>query len=123
MRHRRVFGSRGIVAVGLLALAILISGSPWVRPPVASAHPFGNFTKNRCSRIEPGADQIQLRYVLDLAEIPAFQEMPRVDLDRDGNVSDSEHSASQTNKVDEIRNNLQLSVNGEAILLDRSPRS
>ncbi len=118
MRHRRIFGSRGLVAVGLLALAILISGSPWVRPPVASAHPLGNFTINRYSRIEPGADQIQLRSVLDLAEIPTFQEMSRVDLDRDGNVSDSEHFAYQTNKVDEIRNNLQLSVNGEAILLD-----
>ncbi len=118
MPHRRVFGSRGIVAVCLLALAILISGSPWVRPPVASAHPLSNFTINRYSRIEPGADQIQLRYVLDLAEIPTFQEMPRVDLDQDGNVSDSEHFAYQPNKVDEIRNNLQLSVNGEAILLD-----
>ena len=118
MRHRRILGSRGLVAVGLLALAILISGSPFARPTVASAHPLGNFTINRYSRIEPGVDQIQLRYVLDLAEIPTFQEMPRVDLDRDGNVSDSEHSAYQKNKIDEIQDNLQLSVNGEAILLD-----
>ncbi len=78
----------------------------------------GNFTINRYSRIEPGVDQIQIRYVLDLAEIPTFQEMSHVDLDRDGIVSDSEHSAYQTNKVDELRNNLRLSVNGEAILLD-----
>ena len=32
MRHRRILGSRGLVAVGLLALAILISGSPFARP-------------------------------------------------------------------------------------------
>ena len=118
MRHRRVFGSRGIVAVGLLALAILISASALSRPPVASAHPLGNFTINKYSRIEPGIDHISVRYVLDLAEIPTFQEMSRIDLDRDGRVSDSEHSTYKTNKADELRNNLQLSVNGEAVLLD-----
>ena len=118
MRHRRVFGSRGIVAVGLLALAIMISGSPLARPPVASAHPLGNFTINRYSRIEPGVDQIQLRYVLDLAEIPTFQEMSRVDLDRDGRVSESENTTYSANKAEELRRGLQLSVNGEVILLD-----
>ena len=118
MRHRRVFGSRGIVAVGLLTLMIVISGSPWARPPVVSAHPLGNFTINRYSRIEPGVDQIQLRYVLDLAEIPTFQEMPRVDLDRDGRISDTENTTYLVDKTEQLRRGLQLSVNGEAIPLD-----
>ena len=117
MRHRRVFGSRGIVTVGLLALAILISGSPWARPSVVSAHPLGNFTINRYSRIEPGIDQIHLRYVLDLAEIPTFQEMSRIDLDQDGRISDSEHSAYRTSKVHELRDNLHLSINAAPIRL------
>ncbi len=118
MRHRQSFGSRGLVAVGLLALAILIGGSPFARPTVASAHPLGNFTINRYSRIEPGVDQIQLRYVLDLAEIPTCQEMPRVDLDRDGRVSVSENTTYLVDKAEELGRGLRLTVNGEAILLD-----
>ena len=82
MKHRRVFGTRGIVAVGLLALAMLISGSPLARPPVASAHPLGNFTINRYSRIEPGVDQIQLQLVELLGvSVGCFKDLLHVSLD------------------------------------------
>jgi nickel/cobalt transporter (NicO) family protein len=42
-------------------------------PVAASAHPLGNFTVNRFSRIEVAGPRIYVRYVLDLAEIPTFQ--------------------------------------------------
>lgn len=42
-------------------------------PAAASAHPLGNFTVNRFSRIEVAGPRIYVRYVLDLAEIPTFQ--------------------------------------------------
>ena len=42
-------------------------------PVAASAHPLGNFTVNRFSRIEVSGSRIYVRYVLDLAEIPTFQ--------------------------------------------------
>jgi nickel/cobalt transporter (NicO) family protein len=44
-----------------------------VLPVPASAHPLGNFTVNRFSRIEVAGPRIYVRYVLDLAEIPTFQ--------------------------------------------------
>jgi nickel/cobalt exporter len=44
-----------------------------VFPVAASAHPLGNFTVNRFSRIEVVGPRIYVRYVLDLAEIPTFQ--------------------------------------------------
>ena len=53
-----------IVFVALAALAL---------PVVASAHPLGNFTVNRFSRIEVAGPRIYVHYVLDLAEIPTFQ--------------------------------------------------
>ena len=104
--------------MGLLALAILINASALARPPVASAHPLGNFTINRYSRIEPGVDQIRLRYVLDLAEIPTFQEMPKIDSDRDGKVSETENTTYLGDKAEQLKSGLQLSVNGNAVLLD-----
>ena len=42
-------------------------------PALASAHPLGNFTINRFSRIEVSGPRIYVRYVLDMAEIPTYQ--------------------------------------------------
>ncbi len=53
----------------LLSAALVVL----VLPVAASAHPLGNFTVNRFSRIEVAGPRIYVRYVLDLAEIPTFQ--------------------------------------------------
>jgi nickel/cobalt transporter (NicO) family protein len=42
-------------------------------PAAASAHPLGNFTINRFSRLEVRGDRLYVLYVLDMAEIPTFQ--------------------------------------------------
>jgi len=49
-------------------------------PAAASAHPLGNFTINRFSRIETRGDRVYVLYVLDMAEIPTFQ-AGRIDAD------------------------------------------
>ncbi|MEN3310745.1 MAG: nickel/cobalt transporter (NicO) family protein [Actinomycetota bacterium] len=55
-------------------LAFLSAGlAALVLPVAATAHPLGNFTVNRFSRIEVDGPRIYVRYVLDLAEIPTFQ--------------------------------------------------
>jgi nickel/cobalt exporter len=54
------------VLLALLAIAL-------ATPVVAAAHPLGNFTVNRFSRIEVSGHRLYVRYVLDLAEIPTFQ--------------------------------------------------
>jgi len=54
----------------LLGLALLL-----VPSAAASAHPLGNFTVNRYSRVEIGPEEVRLHYVLDLAEIPTLQEL------------------------------------------------
>jgi len=54
------------LVLGVAALALIV-------PTVASAHPLGNFTINRFSRIEVSGDRLYVLYVLDMAEIPTFQ--------------------------------------------------
>ncbi len=56
--------------VGLLAALTV--------PAAALAHPLGNFTVNRYSAVEASGDRVYVKYVLDLAEIPAYQEGDRV---------------------------------------------
>jgi nickel/cobalt exporter len=55
-----------------LALAVIAVGTlAW--PALAAAHPLGNFTINRFSRIEVSGPRLYVRYVLDMAEIPTYQ--------------------------------------------------
>jgi len=54
-------------------LLLLGVAAALLAPAAASAHPLGNFTVNRFSRVEVAGHRLYVRYVLDLAEIPAFQ--------------------------------------------------
>ena len=58
-----------LFAVAFLALAVTAS---------ANAHPLGNFTINRYSRVQPSGDRLYVLYVLDLAEIPTVQARPEL---------------------------------------------
>jgi ABC-type nickel/cobalt efflux system permease component RcnA len=60
----------------LLALVVVIGAL--ALPGLADAHPLGNFTVNRFSAIEASGDRVYVKYVLDLAEIPTYQEGDRV---------------------------------------------
>lgn len=87
------------VRIGLilsLALASLILGGP------ASAHPLGNFTVNLYSGLLVRPGELRVSYVMDMAEIPTYQEMPRIDADGDGSVSPSEGSAYASTKTEEL---------------------
>lgn len=60
-------------------LAALYAGLAFlVLPAIAQAHPLGNFTINHYSRIQPSGGRLYVLYVLDLAEIPTFQEKSAV---------------------------------------------
>jgi nickel/cobalt transporter (NicO) family protein len=63
-----------VLAVCLAALALSAS---------AAAHPLGNFTVNRFSRVEVSGHRLYVRYVLDLAEIPTFQARQAGSIDAD----------------------------------------
>jgi nickel/cobalt exporter len=55
-------------------LAFLVAAIAALALPLgADAHPLGNFTVNRFSRVEVAGSRVYVRYVLDLAEIPTFQ--------------------------------------------------
>src|SRR4030081_1104738 len=58
---------RGLLRLGVVVAAAVLA---FARP--AAAHPLGNFTVNHLSRITVDRESVRVRYVLDLAEIPAF---------------------------------------------------
>jgi len=96
----------------LFALAGVL-GSFAIFPAVVSAHPLGNFTVNHYSGIDVAGQQIRVHYVLDLAEIPAFQEKQRID----------RTPGYLAGKVALLAQNLSLSVDGSAERLQPSGRT
>ena len=52
---------------------LFVIAAALLAPAAASAHPLGNFTINRFSRVEVSGHRLYVRYVLDMAEIPTFQ--------------------------------------------------
>jgi len=58
------------LALATVAAAVLAG---LALPALASAHPLGNFTINRFSRIEVSGPRLYVLYVLDMAEIPTYQ--------------------------------------------------
>lgn len=55
----------------LIALLAFVAIASWTTD--ANAHPLGNFTVNHLTQISVADDAVQLRYILDIAEIPTFQ--------------------------------------------------
>jgi nickel/cobalt transporter (NicO) family protein len=58
-------------------LVLLLLTVAAILPTAASAHPLGNFTVNRHATVVLSGDRVYLRYALDLAEIPTYQEGKR----------------------------------------------
>ena len=57
-----------------LPLALILSAAP------SFAHPMGNFSINHYSKIKIHRGSIEIRYLIDMAEIPTFQEARQFDM-------------------------------------------
>ena len=58
--------------------------------PAAFAHPLGNFTINHYAGLRVSKAAISIDYVLDMAEIPAFQEITTFDANGNGQADSAE---------------------------------
>jgi hypothetical protein len=59
----------------------------------------GNFTVNHYSALTVGADQVRVLYVLDMAEIPTYQELGTIREDHSPDLSPAQRDAYLARKV------------------------
>jgi nickel/cobalt exporter len=109
MPRQMVSGHRWL---SCLVLALVVLG---LLPSEAEAHPLGNFTINHYSRLEFADEAAHITYVLDLAEIPTFQQKRLLDTNGDGNLSDAEAAAYLDAELPNLLEGLRLTV-GEEVL-------
>ena len=79
---------------------------------MALAHPLGNFTINHYAGITLTPEEVRLDVVIDMAEIPTFQERQRIDADGDGDVTEAETAAAAGPACEAQRGLLRLAVDG-----------
>jgi len=99
--------------VQLLAF-LLLAAAPLV------AHPMGNFSVNHYSKITLTRAQIELLYIIDMAEIPTFQELQAAGLKAD--PADPHISAYLRSKADEFWRGLMLKLDGQPVELECAER-
>lgn len=80
-----------------------------------SAHPLGNFSVNTFTRIEIENDRVRLKCVLDMAEIPAFQESQKIDTDKNGTLEEAELNNYLENLTPQFAGNLNLLIDGQSV--------
>lgn len=98
-----------LAAAGAIALAVLLPSRS------AIAHPLGNFSINQYAGIRIEGDGVVLRYFVDMAEIPTFQE-----IQESGIVTEPDDARVQNYvraKAEALKERLYLEVNGKRLTL------
>src|SRR5262245_15089879 len=103
---------RGVRRFKTLMLCILAAASICGLSSIASAHPLGNFTINHYARLAVSRNRLAINYVIDMAEIPAFQEIQLIDLDGDGAASDAELQSYALQAAKDYQSTAIVTVDG-----------
>ena len=99
--------SRRLLVLSTLGLLLV--------PSLGRAHPMGNFSVSHYSALRIGEETIELRHVLDMAEIPTFQEIQET-----GIVPEVGHSSLErylTRKAETLKEGLRLDIDGRRLEL------
>ena len=99
------------------SFAVAVFIGVFLAAPAASAHPLGNFTVNRFSRVVLLPNRVRVDYVIDMAEIPTFQEMPTIDTNGDASASSQELAAWATAKATTVVKHLDLRIDDASVIL------
>lgn len=82
-------------------------------PGTVAAHPMGNFSINHFSGIEVHPTLVRVLYVIDMAEIPTFQEMQEHNICTQ--LEEPELAVYRNQKIEELRQGLDLRLDGQSL--------
>jgi nickel/cobalt transporter (NicO) family protein len=85
--------------------------------PAAFAHPLGNFTVNQYAGLHVSRDGVTIDYVMDMAEIPAFQEIELLDANGNRLPDPAEAAGYHAVRCASLQPSLNLSVNNKGLRL------
>ncbi len=84
------------------------------------AHPMGNFSINHYSKVKIGPQSVEIRYLIDMAEIPTFQEIRQFDITP---VAYGPSASSYLDRQEQLLlQGLTLEIDGQAVQLEAVSR-
>ncbi|WP_218617319.1 hypothetical protein [Cryptosporangium aurantiacum] len=92
-----------------LGLVLVWSASP------AEAHPLGNFSVNQLESLTLSPERVDVRAVVDSAELPTLQEKPAVDRDGDGTPSAAERATYARTSCAALARDFRVRVDGTRV--------
>ena len=95
--------------------AVIATVAAMLLPCAAAAHPMGNFSINHYAAIAVTPARVELRYLIDMAEIPTFQEMHEHGFAAD--PADPRLASYLNAKCSALRDNLTLEADGKRLVL------
>jgi ABC-type nickel/cobalt efflux system permease component RcnA len=84
------------------------------------AHPMGNFSINHYSKIRIGQGSIEIRYLIDMAEIPTFQETRQFSIAPSPNDPGVSRYLDRQDQI--LKEGISLESDGQAVRLDTVSR-
>jgi ABC-type nickel/cobalt efflux system permease component RcnA len=98
------------------ALAALATIGLVFFPSALSAHPMGNFSISHYAGIRLEGDFVEIRYLIDMAEIPTFQEMRQTGIG--AQPEDPKVVAYLADRAETLKQGLVVTINGKVLALD-----
>jgi ABC-type nickel/cobalt efflux system permease component RcnA len=105
---------RGYAALLILLASLLFSGTR------AFAHPMGNFSVNHYAKIKLQQGSVEILYLIDLAEIPTYQEMREFSMTADPATPAAAHYLEEQEV--RLKNGLTLEQDGQPLELTAASR-
>jgi nickel/cobalt exporter len=84
-------------------------------PSALSAHPMGNFSISHYAGIQLEGDFVEIRYLIDMAEIPTFQEMQQMGIV--AQAEDPRVVAYIASRAETLKQGLVVTINGKVLAL------
>src|SRR5271168_3954282 len=84
------------------------------------AHPMGNFSVNHYSKIKIGQQSVEIRYLIDMAEIPTFQEIRQFDITPTADDPSASRYLDRQERF--LKGGISLASDGQSVRLDTISR-
>lgn len=98
--------------VRFITLILLLITATRFFVSTAAAHPLGNFTINHYAGLDVQPHAIVIDYLLDMAEIPTFQEIAALDANGNGQADPEETAPYHVAQCHRLQTELVLRLNG-----------
>jgi nickel/cobalt exporter len=100
---------RRLLVISGAVLALLLI------PAAAEAHPLGNFTINTYDGLRVTTRALEVDHVIDMAEIPTFQQRTQIDTDHNGTISSAEGTTYAASACAGVARDLTATEDGRAV--------